>query len=134
MSDVTTPAEDLLPYDVVILGAGYAGLMAALRIQINGRASRQRKLPLRARVSLVLALPYLKYFSIGNLARTSAGTSSLAANDRRIGRVASMIILAVMMSSVCEGSRVLPLEFLIMSTSSLAWVRVATAYMTSCSL
>src|SRR5260221_12845076 len=78
--------------------------------------------------------PYLKYLSIGNLARTSAGTSSRVAHGRRIGLVASMIILAVMMSSVCEGSRVLPLEFLMMSRSSLAWVRVATAYMTSCSL
>src|SRR6202043_1155009 len=77
---------------------------------------------------------YLKYLSIGNRARPSAGTSSRVENGRRIGRVASMIILAVMMSSVCEGSSVLPLEFLMMSTSSLAWVRVATAYMTSCSL
>jgi hypothetical protein len=50
----------------------------------------------------VPAAPYLKYFSTGNLARTSLGTSSREANTRRIGRVASMIILAVMMSSVCE--------------------------------
>ena len=35
MNDLSKPAVDthLLPYDVVILGAGYAGMMTALRLR-----------------------------------------------------------------------------------------------------
>ncbi len=54
------------------------------------------------------------------LARAANPIDRKPPQERFIGRVASMIILAVMISSIREGSRVVPSESLMMSTSSLA--------------
>jgi NADH dehydrogenase len=43
MSDVNKPAVDFLRYDVVILGAGYAGLMAALRLRRRKRGPQKHR-------------------------------------------------------------------------------------------
>jgi NADH:ubiquinone reductase (H+-translocating) len=43
MNDVNNQPADLSPYDVVILGAGYAGLMAALRLRRGKRGPQAHK-------------------------------------------------------------------------------------------
>jgi NADH dehydrogenase len=50
MNDVNTKAADSSPHDVVILGAGYAGLMAALRLCRRKRGPQGHK---RCRIALV---------------------------------------------------------------------------------
>jgi NADH:ubiquinone reductase (H+-translocating) len=44
MSDLDKPTADILRYDVVILGAGYAGLMAALRLRRRKRGPGKHRL------------------------------------------------------------------------------------------
>jgi len=52
MNDLNKPAVEtgLFPYDVVILGAGYAGLMAALRLRRRKRGPQNHR---ELRIALV---------------------------------------------------------------------------------
>src|SRR6266700_646922 len=96
MSSIRT-TRDLRPYDVVILGAGYAGLMAALRL---GRRKRRLRIALvsardqflervRLQESIVAAvtprIPSISTFVAGTTAEFIRGkVSALDADQRRI--------------------------------------------------